>query len=176
MTAFDIAQFPEYRQIPLSRGLFAIVDAENYEWLMQWKWYAIPSPYTVYVARSSSRIGGKRRTISMHVQVMNTPKGMETDHQNSNGLMNTYDNLRVCTKAQNMQSRRPKRNTYSKFKGVTWDKKCNKWVAQLRKDGKRIFLGGFSSEIEAARAYNEAAPRYFGEFAKLNRIPYEKTA
>src|SRR6267142_5414725 len=95
MADLDIALFPEYRQIPLTYGYVAIVDAANYEWLMQWKWYAQVRAHTVYAVRSSRR--GPIRLFSMHRFILSTPMGLLTDHRDGNGLMNTYDNLRVCT-------------------------------------------------------------------------------
>jgi hypothetical protein len=110
----DLSQFPEYRQIKLTQGYAAIVDAENYEWLNQFKWHAIVQQHTVYAASRPPRINGKSEPlIFMHCQIVNTPKGMLTDHRDSNGLMNTWENLRVCTDSQNQGNIRPRLGTTS---------------------------------------------------------------
>ncbi len=58
----------------------------------------------------------------------------------------------------------------SKFKGVCFHKRHKKWQASINSGGRLIHLGSFGGEIEAAKAYNEAALEYFGEFAKLNEV------
>ena len=171
-----IIQFPEFRQIPLSQGYYAIVDAENYEWLMQWKWTALICRGIVYAKRSS--VYKKRNTpILMHRQIMGTPKNMKTDHCNGNGLINTHDNLRVCTHAQNMRNQYIRNGLSSKYKGVSWDKRYEKWQAYITINRKKRHLGYFISELEAAYAYNAAALKYYGEFARLNIIdPIDEAA
>ena len=109
----------------------------------------------------------------MHNMIMQPPKDLRVDHINHNKLDNRRSNLRLCTKQQNQWNRRKVvKNTTSKYKGVCWAKKNNKWQASLefQKDKKRqsIYLGQFISEVEAAKAYNEAAIKHFGEFAKIN--------
>lgn len=91
------------------------------------------------------------------------------DHINGCPSDNRIENLREATRAQNGANMRV-RGGSSRFKGVTWHKPTKKWRAYTRVHGKRTSLGYFTSELEAAKAYNEAAVRYFGEFAKLNKI------
>ena len=74
--------------------------------------------------------------------------------------------LRLVTHQQNQFNRRPRRDTASKYKGVT--PVGPRWKASITKDGKRIELGLFNLEEEAAIAYNLAAKQMFGEFAYLN--------
>ena len=79
--------------------------------------------------------------------------------------------LRCATRLQQAQNRRKKRGKYSsKFKGVRWRKDCGKWAAQINVNKRKISLGVYDSEIEAAKAYNHAAQKFFGEFACLNRL------
>jgi hypothetical protein len=167
MTPADISQFPEFRQIPLTKGYYAIVDAENYEWLMQWKWHVLAGKHTFYAARSTRRINGRKTIVLMHRAIMSTGKGMQADHKDGNGLMNCWDNLRVCTFTQNNRNVRPQKNTSSRYRGVCWNKRENKWNARINVDGKQIDLGHFISEHEAALVYNKAAIIHYGEFAKL---------
>ena len=90
------------------------------------------------------------------------------DHRDGNGLNNQRSNLRPATHAQNLQNTRKRAGTTSRFKGVCWNKKKQAWVAFIKHEGKKKYLGCFSSEEVAARAYDFAASETFGEFACLN--------
>jgi len=93
------------------------------------------------------------------------------DHQDTNKLNNDLSNLRWCTQAQNQQNKNTMcSKTSSKYKGVYWEKRRQKWVARIRFEGKQYHLGYFASEIEAALAYNQTARKFFKQFAKLNEI------
>ncbi len=104
----------------------------------------------------------------MHRLIMNAPAGLVVDHIDGNSLNNRKTNLRICTQAQNIHNSRPRRNRSSKYKGVFWNKVNKKWSVSIRKGDKRIYLGGFDDEIEAALAYDRKAEELFGEFAYLN--------
>ena len=101
----------------------------------------------------------------MHREIIKVPDNLVVDHINHNGLDNRKANLRPATKAQNAWNR--KIHT-GKFKGVTWSKGRKKWFVRLRCAGKRISIGFFDDQIEAAKAYDEAAKKYRGQFAVLN--------
>jgi len=103
----------------------------------------------------------------MHRAILNAPPRMDVDHINGNGLNNTRENLRLCTRSQNMMNQRLKGGT-SRFRGVSWLKGGAKWHAQVRANGKRLHLGLFTDETEAAMAYDAAARELFGDFARLN--------
>ena len=149
--------------IPLTRGKFAIVDAEDYESLDRYKWHANKGSRTYY---ARSRKNGKM--IRMHRVITNAPKGLVVDHINHNGADNRKKNLRICTYAENSHNRRCGRRGSSKYKGVSRCKKKELFLACIRCDGKHYHLGRFKSEIAAAKAYDKKARELFGQFAYLN--------
>lgn len=98
------------------------------------------------------------------------------DHIDTNPLNNMRENLRLATRVQNGQNREMQRNNTSGYKGVSWDKYNRRWMAQIRANGVSMSLGSFKDPLKAARAYNEAALKYHGEFARLNVIPGDESA
>ena len=109
----------------------------------------------------------------LHRLLVNCPKGMVVDHINGNTLDNRKENLRICSKIENQYNQKKhKGNRHSKFKGVTYrkDLKSKPWEAFIYKDGKSKRLGYFKTEQLAAKAYNKAAKKAYGEFAKLNEV------
>lgn len=151
--------------IPLTQGQFAIVDDEGYEELSRRKWCALKGSDGKYRA-----IRGYDPAVYMHRQIMNAPKGMDVDHINHNPLDNQKTNLRICTRSQNNQNKLAHKSAKSKYKGVHYHKPQKKWMARLALNGKRFTLGAFNNEIDAAKAYNKAATKYFGEYACLNPV------
>lgn len=153
-----------YSLIPLTQGKFAIVDDEDYEWLNQYKWYALKSRNTFYAQR---RTGKPRQTVLMHRQILGVPSSLQTDHQNSNGLDNRKRNIRACTHNENQHNQQiQKRNL--KYKGVSWFKPSKKWRARIVHNNQQIYLGLFVNKTKAAKAYDEKARELFGEFAYTN--------
>lgn len=148
--------------IPLTQGKVAIVDAEDYDWLSKYKWHASKKEYNWYACRNYNR-----SIVGMHQVIMNAPKGMLVDHIDHNGLNNRRSNLRVCTSSQNHQNRERTRGT-SKYKGVYREKRYRKWCASIHFEGRNYYLGSFSNELDAAKAYDLKAAELFGEFAYLN--------
>jgi hypothetical protein len=159
--------FTPYREIPLTQGLVALVDAADYEWLIQWKWYAQKTISTWYAARNSSR-GGTRIFVLMHRAIMLPEPDQLIDHRDMNGLNNTRANLRFATKHENMRHTGLTTRNTSGYKGVSWSKKGNRWFATIQINSKTKFLGNYLTPEEAARAYDVAAKEAFGEFAWLN--------
>ena len=156
------------KEIPLTQGKIALVDDSDYAWLNQWKWCASCHHRTWYALRKSLVDGSSIYTY-MHTLILQTPKGMYSDHKDGNGLHNWRDNLRVCTRAENQHNQqKQKRQCSSNFKGVYFCKDRNKWQVNITVGLRRISLGYFSSEIEAAQTYDEAARKYHGEFAHTN--------
>jgi hypothetical protein len=99
---------------------------------------------------------------------MNDPRGFLVDHKNGAGLDNRSENLRKATHSQNTHNSRKIKNTSSQFRGVSFAKKRGLWETQITVERKKIFLGRFKNEIDAALAYDAAAKKYCGEFARLN--------
>jgi len=159
-----------FRRIPLTRGQFAIVDPEDYDRLSRYKWYAVEGPRTFYAVRSlTNGRKEKRKNAYMHHMVIHIPAGMFCDHINRNGLDNRKANLRPATHTQNVWNRRKfKQDSRSKYKGVDWANDMKRWRARIRVNGKRLYLGSFAEEIDAAKAYDEAARKHHGQFASLN--------
>ena len=169
----------EVRYVPLTHGLYAIVDAEDYEKVSRYKWAALFSQRgdLIYAVRTDDTIeNGKRRrrTILMHREIMDPPEGMVVDHINHFGLNNRRCNLRTCTQAQNIQNCRPRTDGKSRFIGVF--PFHDKWRATIVCKGKRYYLGLFDDEVEAAKARDRKALELFGEFARLNFPPVRSDA
>jgi len=146
--------------IPLTRGQFAIVDADVFLWASLISWHAEKRKHTFYAAR---KIAG--RTSYMHREICFSEA--EVHHKDGNGLNNIRRNLRPATRAQNMHGFLRTFGS-STFRGVSWSREKKKWLAKITVNYRQIFLGRFSSEKEAARAYDAAAKKYFGEFASPN--------
>jgi len=161
------------KKIRLTQGKYATVDSWNYEWLNQWKWYALKSchSHNFYAARKIKLSNCKQVTILMHREILGLKCGdkQQADHINHNELDNREENLRICTLTENNRNRISRTGT-SKYKGVYWNKGKRKWHAQIGFNGKVIYLGQFISEIKAAKIYNNAALKYHGEYAQLNSI------
>ncbi len=149
--------------IPLTKGKFAIVDGEDYEELNQYKWCANKSGRTYYAIR---RKGSK--WIRMHRQILKAPPHLVCDHVDHDGLNNRKVNLRLCTQVQNCRNRRPRKGGTSKYIGVIFDKQTRSFSAKIGVNHKKIWLGRFKSEDEAARVRDRKAIEVHGEFASLN--------
>jgi len=139
----------------------ALVDDWNYENLNQWRWQAHKERKTYYAVRT---IYPEKKTIRMHNVIMNPLKGMLTDHEDHHGLNNQEYNLRNCNRSQNGANRIP--SGKSKYLGVYFNNKSIR--ASITVNNKCIKLGNFKTEELAAKAYDNAALKYHGEFANLN--------
>lgn len=149
--------------IPISRGLFAIVDAEDAERVRAHRWWAYKSSTaTSWYART--RIGGK--FVAMPNFIMGSPELF--DHRDLDGLNNRRENLRPATRSQNQFNRPAQRGGSSRFKGVSFCKLTGRWRADISAHGHTRRLGRFDTEEQAAAAYNAAARELHGSFARLN--------
>lgn len=155
------------KYISLTQGKQAIVSDEDFENVSQFKWYY---DKTTGYAKRDTRIDGKRVCVYMHRFINNTDDGKLTDHINGNRIDNRRENLRSCNFTQNHANKKIESKFTSKYKGVYWHKNRDKWVSMIRIDRKGHYLGVFTDEKEAAKAYNQKAKELFGDFARLNVI------
>ena len=155
-------------KIDLGNNQFALVDYEDYEYLNELKWHLHKNGNQLY-AQTTFYENKKRKQIYMHRLILE-PKEKCIDHVNGNGLDNRKCNLRMCERHENALNRKKNINNLSGFKGVSWFKPSQKWRAQIQYKKIVYHLGSYEKRIDAARAYNEAAIKYHGEFANLNKI------
>jgi hypothetical protein len=143
------------------------VDPEEYEQLARHKWCAVKYGQGFYAARTVT-IGKKKRHVHMHREIIKAEDGKICDHINHKGLDNRKANLRQVSRVENIWNTRKRKGSSSKYKGVSWFKRQNKWQARIQANGRKIFLGSYKNEIDAAKTYDRAARKYHGEFAALN--------
>jgi hypothetical protein len=154
------------KQIALTKGHYAIVDDADYPMLSAYKWQASERGTNVYASTDINR-----KKVYMHRMIMDPAEGLTIDHRDGNGLNNQRSNLRTATKRQNIINRtRLRPNTKSKYRGVFAITNSKSWRAQIFVNGKTIYLGSYATEESAALAYNRAAQKHHGDFAKLNVV------
>jgi hypothetical protein len=154
--------------ISSNTGQSILIDEDSYWAVCGFVWgigkqgYCTTSPYR----------DKKQRQIKLHRMIMNvTDPKIYVDHINGNKLDNRKANLRLCGATGSSRNRgKPKKQTASQYKGLYYNKKIKKWCARVCVDKKKVNLGYFETELEAALAYNEGVGRYHGEFARPNVI------
>ena len=149
--------------IILTRGKTTVIDARDYDKVKDIRWYACKVKRVFYAVSSTDKL-------KMHKIILGIKGNEKADHKNHDGLDNRRSsNLRIAMNNQNNWNKRKTINpTTSIFKGVHWDKRRKKWCSQIQVNRKRIYLGCFDSEKIAAKVYDTAALKYFGEFAVFN--------
>ncbi len=181
----DSDEYGEFCVIPVGRSgkHFAKVDVDDFEnvrlYRWQMKWTKLKTRMLVYASRCNGRDEeGNRKQLHMHRQIMGvTSPHIQIDHRNGDGLDNRKHNLRIATGSQNNWNQRARIGGTSRYKGVSWYKQINGWGARIQYLEESIWLGSFKKnvvggldlgELAAARAYDRAAVKYFGVFARLN--------
>lgn len=149
------------REIPLTRGLVALVDDEDAEWLGQWRWRVNQRRRNLFYAVTT--IDG--REAKMHRLLLRPQQGLFVDHIDGNGLNNRRSNLRIASCAQNLWNAGKSARNTTGFKGVS--RKKEKYSAKIRVARKLYHLGTFDTPQDAHAAYCAAARKHFGEFARF---------
>jgi hypothetical protein len=158
------------KTIDLTKGFKAKICDCHYETVAKFNWHYHPSHQkTGYAARTVNKSSGvsKSHKVLMHQMIMQTKDGYTVDHINQDSLDNRCSNLRYATASQQMANRTQINS--SEYRGSYFHKRLRKWQAQIRVNGTCLTLGTFDNALDAARAYNKAAAKHFGEFAVLNK-------
>jgi len=146
-------------KIPLTNGMFALIDEEDYEKLSKYNWCASKERKGVYAVRKAIKgekgwiNGHESKSLRMHRKILNVDDKTQVDHINGNGLDNRKCNLRIVTARQNCQNKHIPMS--SKYPGVYWDKRRNKWAVSITINGVKKFLGRFNNEKEAFECYRK---------------------
>lgn len=148
-----LVQPKDYKLIPLTKGKFAMVDNEDFDLVKDINWY-----YTGGYAHNN--VLGR-----MHRYIMNAPDHLEVDHKEHDTLDNRRSNLRLATRLQNTSNKKHIKGGSSRFKGVSWYKRLNKWKVSISINRKYHYIGSFTDEQEAAKAYDKKAIELRGEWA-----------
>lgn len=156
-----INEYLTMKVIPLTKGKFAKVDDEDYDYLNQFKWCFLDKGCGY--ARRTSYLGSLQAgSILMHRVIMNAPKGMEVDHINGDGLDNRKINFRIVTHSINTKNRtRVNKNNTSKHLGIHWHKRDKRWQVNIGKDYHRYYFGSYKSKKEAILVAKRERQRLF---------------
>jgi hypothetical protein len=162
------------KKIPLTQGKVSLVDDDDFEYLNQFNWHMSTYRELNY-AKRNVRAGTSHKLRPMHREIFEYRgidlTNLEVDHINGDGLDNRRSNLRLATHKENLANCAKRSATRCKnhgFKGITFNPKNAKWVAQIAVNGKHIECGEYNTPSKAANAYDDAAVQYFGKFAKTN--------
>jgi hypothetical protein len=149
-------------KIKLTRGKYTIVDDEDYDFLMHFKWCAYIGYNTYYAFNRSAGM--------MHRLILDIGNSaIRVDHIDGDGLNNQKSNLRSATRSQNSYNREKQYNNTTGYKGLWYDKRGNGlYYVTIGFNGKKYYIGCFKTAIEAAMAYDEAAKELHGDFSNLN--------
>ena len=142
-----------------NKDAYAIVDDCDYSKVQPFTWHQDKEGYI--------RAHMRGKIVSMHRFILQPPCDKVVDHKNMKRYDNRRSNLRVCTRAENLRNSSVSKNNKTGFKGVS-KTEAGKFYAKITFNNKAISLGEHKTPIEAARAYDNAAKKYFGEFARLN--------
>lgn len=149
------------KTIPLTQGKAVLVDEVDFERVSAHKWWPDGKGY------ARGRVDGVQ--LLMHRFILSAQKSEQVDHVNGDGLDNRRSNLRICSARENSRNRKLlSRANRTGYKGVSWDRKLEKYEAQIKLNNRSIHLGYYADPTDAARAYDVAARQLFGEFARTN--------
>jgi hypothetical protein len=151
------------KKVPLGRGLFAIVDDEDYLIISRFRWHSVRGN------KDSSDLIYAVANIRMHRLILDVPIGMFVDHINGDPLDNRRCNLRLCTNAQNQQNTHS-RGGSSRYKGVSYSKRKKRWKGAFIFEGRYYYCGSWGTEREAAAAVDKKRREICGDFASKNLL------
>lgn len=154
------------KKILLTQGKYSLVDDEDFEYLNQFLWCFDGN----YAVRRITVEKGVYKKIYLHHVIFPIKKGFQVDHKNTNKLDNQKNNLRYATHAENVRNKKIISTNTTGYKGVTFNKRAGKFVAQITVNNKNIFLGYFIKAEEAAVAFDLAATKFYKKFANLNFV------
>lgn len=146
----------EMRKIKLSQGKHCLVDDEDYDTIMKFKWCCNNSGLRAYAVGT---IEGKM--VLMHRFIMKPKKGEIIDHINGDRLDNRRKNLRICSYSENGQNLHVLRLNTSGLRGVSWSRRDSKWRVSIRANGKNIRLGEFYCKLDALFARKQAERKFW---------------
>jgi hypothetical protein len=149
------------KKIPLTRGMFALIDDDDFIKINQIKWY-VSGSNNLY---AEGYVNGKQ--LLMHRFIMKPKQGVQIDHKNRNSLDNRKSNLRFSNKSQNAHNAKLQRNNKIGFKGIAVTK--NTYWARIKVKGKILYLGSCTTKREAAILYDNALVKFFGEHSTTNK-------
>ncbi len=172
---FDCPE-PDAHLIPLTHGRITYVSAIDHPPLIEFgRWIAHrggPQSQNWYAAASKRNPETNSHSLYMHRLITDAPIGFDVDHIDGNSLNNCRSNLRILTHSQNLTNQRKQCGRHSRFKGVSHFKPADCWRAYIYIDRRYVHLGYFDDEQSAARAFDAAAVKHHGEYARLN-FPHE---
>lgn len=146
-----------------------MIDDEDYELISKYTWSLLPSKNGQTYYAKTNLFNSKPASLQIHTLILKS-YGLHVDHIDRNGLNNQKENLRICTRSQNMMNKIKIKPATSKYKGVCWYDKYKKWNARIGVNNRRFCLGYFDTQEDAALAYNIAAKKFHREFCRLNEI------
>ena len=165
---FFMEGYGEVYKVPLTQGKYAIIDIEDYDLVSQYKWFSsYEKGNQSFYAKTNIKVGEKTTIERLHRLILSAKKGEIVDHINGDTLDNRRCNLRFASAAENIRNSRRRSTNTSGFKGVWWNKQVNKWQADIKVLGKKIYLGRYDDPQDAHEAYCAAALKHYGEFANF---------
>ena len=156
--------------VPLTKGLEAVIDAADAEFIGRWRWFASVHKTGHAYAYRTETIDGRPRSVSMHALIAGNKDMRSVDHIDGDGLNNRRANLRPATHQENMWNRKMDRRNTSGRKGV-YKSKTGRFRATISHNDRTIHLGTFDTLAEASAAYTGAAKALFGRFAQTALSP-----
>jgi len=154
--------------VTLTKGYFATVDVEHSAMAGLSNWQALVSKWGVYAVRSQRDGDGINRFVYLHREIVGANKAQYVDHINRDTLDNRRENLRLVTNSQNGMNQRRNSSNTSGVKGVSWNKRAQKWSVYIKMDQKRFFLGHYDLISDAAKAYADGSNKFHGEFGRVD--------